>query len=135
MGHPAFIHVGHHQQHVRILQGGLDKLHHALLQLVGGVEDARRVAVDNLIGIFVDDAHDAVTCGLGLRIDDAQTFPHQTVHQRAFAHVGGAHNVDEASAMAVLCRRSWKGLIVRHRRQIEASKVRFRLRKRVEKFA
>ena len=119
--HALLVHVGHDEKHVGVLQRRLDKLHHALLQLVGGVEHARGVAVDDLAVVLVDDAHDAVARGLGLGVDDAQTLPHQPVHQGALADVGRAHDVHEARTVAFRHRmcgagvgHGREGCVVRH---------------------
>ena len=125
MGHALLIDVRHHEQDIGILEGRFDKLHHAFLKLVSGVEHAWGVAVDNLVVVFVDDAHDAVARGLGLGIDDAQTFTHKAIHQRAFADVGRPHDVDESRP--VVGRRFRAGLVVESVNGIGSwrSKVRF----------
>ena len=74
---------------IGIAQGGLDKLHHALLQLVGRVEHAR---------IRVDDFQCSLTmpmmrCRVWLALM-MLTFTDELVHQGGLAHIVGADDVD-----------------------------------------
>ena len=58
--------VGDVENNVGIIHGAVHEVHHRLLQLVGGFENTRRVGVDNLEVVAIDDSHDAVACGLRL---------------------------------------------------------------------
>ena len=84
------------EDHVGVGHGPGHELHHRLLQLVRGFQDARRVGVDDLEILPRDDAHDAVARGLRLGGDDRKPFADQCVHQRRFAHVGIADDIYEA---------------------------------------
>ena len=95
--------VGHVEQHVGVRQGAAHEIHHRLLQLVRGLQDAGRVGVDDLEILARDDAHDAVACGLRLGGDDREFFAHEGVHQRRFAHVGIADDIYEAGTVHFFC--------------------------------
>ena len=91
------------EDHVGVGQGARHELHHRLLQLVRGLQDAGRVGVDDLEILARDDAHDAVACGLRLGGDDREFFAHEGVHQRRFAHVGIADDIYEAGTVHFFC--------------------------------
>lgn len=88
--------VGDVENHVGVGDGPRDELHHRLLQLVGGFEDARRVGVDNLEIVARDDAQDAVARGLGLGGDNREALADERVHERRLSDVGISDDVDEA---------------------------------------
>ena len=85
--------VGHVEQHVSVLQCSAHETHHRLLELVVGFENTRRIRVNNLKIIAIDNTHNAVARGLRLRCDDRQTLTHEGVHQRRFTHVWVANNI------------------------------------------
>ncbi len=89
--------VRHIEDHVGVGHGSGHELHHRLLQLVRGLQDARRVGVDDLEILARDDAHDAVARGLRLGGDDRETLAHQGVHKRRFADSGVADDVYETA--------------------------------------
>ena len=91
------------EDHIGVGQGARHKLHHRLLQLVRGLQDAGRVGVDDLEILARDDAHDAVARGLRLGGDDREFFAHEGVHQRRFAHVGIADDIYEAGTVHFFC--------------------------------
>ena len=95
----VFVDVRDQQDEVGILKRCADKFHHALLQLVGGVQYAGCIAVNDLPIGFVNEPHDAVSGGLRLFVDDAQAFTNELIHQGAFAHVRGADDVHKPSAV------------------------------------
>ena len=84
----VLVDVRDQQNEVGILKGRAHKFHHALLQFVGGVQNAGCIAVNDLPVRLVNEPHDAVPGGLRLFVDDAQAFTNELVHQSAFAHVG-----------------------------------------------
>jgi hypothetical protein len=74
----------------------LREVEHRLLELVLWLQHPRSVGVDNLVVGRVDDAHDAMACGLRLRCDDGDAFADEVVHQSRFADVRVADDVDKA---------------------------------------
>lgn len=92
----GFANLGDEEQQVGVLQGGADIGHHLPVQLVGRIDDARGVGVDDLEGVAGDDAHDALARGLCLGGDDAEALAHKGVHERGFAHVGVADDIYES---------------------------------------
>ena len=92
-------HLGDQQEKVGVLQCVVHHTHHLLMQLVVGVDNAGGVGVDDLEILAVDDAHDAVACGLGLAGDDAEPLAHQGVHEGRLAHIGVADDVYESCFM------------------------------------
>ena len=89
----VFHHVGDIEQHVGIGKGRLREGQHHLLHLVVGLEHSGSVREDYLAVVVVDDAHDAVTGGLGLEGSDADALAYELVHQRRFTHVGVAYDI------------------------------------------
>jgi hypothetical protein len=49
--------------------------------------------------LAVHNAHNAVARGLRLGGNNAQTLAHQSIHERAFAHVGVAYNIYKTGFM------------------------------------
>ena len=92
-------HLGDQQEQVGVLQGGAHEAHHLLMQLVGGIDDAGGVGVDNLEIISVDDAHNALAGGLRLGGDDTELFAHKGIHQRGFPYVGISNDIYESCFM------------------------------------
>jgi len=88
--------VGHVEQHVGVRQGAAHEIHHRLLQLVTGFQDARRIGEDDLEIVAVDDAQNAVARGLRLGGDDGEFLAHQCVHQRRLPDVGISDDIDKA---------------------------------------
>ena len=82
-----------HDQDVGIGQRLVHRLHHALVHLVLRIENARRIAQDQLVVVAVEDAQDPVARGLRLRIGDHQLLADQRVQQGALAHVGFTYDV------------------------------------------
>ena len=95
----ALHHVGDVYQDVGIGEGAFALAQHRLLQFVLGREDAGGVREDNLVVGGVDDAHDAVACGLGLGGYDGHALAYEVVHQCRLADVGVAYDVDETGAV------------------------------------
>ncbi len=88
--------VGDVEDDVGVRHGPRDELHHRLLQLVGGFENARRVGVDNLELLAGDDAHDAVARGLRLGGDDREPLADERVHEGRFPDIGIPDDIDKA---------------------------------------
>ncbi len=88
-------HIGHIEDDVGILERTLHEFHHRLLQAVVRLENARRIGIDDLEIVAVDDAQNPVARGLRLGGDDRKPFAHERVHERGFSHVGIADDVDE----------------------------------------
>ena len=86
-------HVGHVEQHVRILQGRFRESQHRLLQLVVGLQHTRGVAEHYLHVVCVDDAHDAMARRLGLERCYGNALSYQLVHERTLTHVGISNDV------------------------------------------
>ena len=59
--------VGNIQHHIGIADGTAHEVHHRLLQLVCGLQNTRRVGIDDLEIVAIDDTHNAVARGLRLR--------------------------------------------------------------------
>ena len=85
--------VGHIEQHVGIDQRTLAERQHGLLQLVVGFQHAGRVRKHNLGIVVVDDAHDAMACGLRLEGGNGNTLTNQKVHERRFSDVGITNDI------------------------------------------
>ena len=93
----ALLHrVGDVQDDVRVADGGVHEVQHALLEPVVGLQDAGRVGIDDLVVLPVDDAHDAVARGLRLGGHDGQLLPDERVHQGGLPDVRVADDVDES---------------------------------------
>ena len=58
--------VGNVEQHVGVLQRTAHETHHRLLELVVGFENTRRIRVNYLKIIAIDNAHNAVARSLRL---------------------------------------------------------------------
>ena len=91
-----FEHVGHIQQHVGIGERAPYETHHRLLQLIIRIEYPRRIGIDDLEIVAVDDPHNPVAGRLRLRRDNRQAFPDQRVHQGRFSHVRVPDDVDKS---------------------------------------
>ena len=89
-------HVRHVEQDVGVGECALRECQHHLLHLVVGLQHARGVGEYHLCLWRVDDAHDAMACGLGLEGRYTDLFAHELVHERALAHIRVAHDVDES---------------------------------------
>ena len=90
----------HEQDQVHVA----DRAHHGLVQrLVQGRGmlglETGRVHEDELGFILGTDARDAVARGLGLARGDGDLLAHQCIHQRGLAHIGLAHDGDQAAAL------------------------------------
>ena len=91
--------VGDVKDDVSVLEGPLHHLHHRLVKLVIGFQDTRRIGIDDLEVVAVDDTQNPVARGLRLGSDNGKAFAHQRVHQRRFPHVGVADDVDKTRFM------------------------------------
>ena len=80
--------VGDVKDDVSVLEGPLHHLHHRLVKLVIGFQNTRRIGIDDLEVVAVDDTQNPVARGLRLRRDDRQLFADQCVHECRFADVG-----------------------------------------------
>ena len=95
--------VGYIEDDVCVTDGGVHEVHHALLEPVVRLEDARSVGIDDLIVVSVHDTHDPVPCGLCLGSDDGKLFAYEGVHKRRFANIRITYDVDKSSAMSFVC--------------------------------
>ena len=91
--------VDDQEDDVGVDDGGTHKGHHALLQLVLRPQHPRGVRVHDLVVGPVVNAHDAVTCRLGLGGGDRELFAEQAVHERALADIWHAENAHKPSAV------------------------------------
>ena len=86
-------HICHIHNNIGIDQRCIDKLQHCFLQLVVRLQNARRVRVNHLKIVAIDNAHYAVARGLRLVGDNGQPLAHKGVHQRRFADIRVADNI------------------------------------------
>ena len=70
------------KQHIGILQSSFGKCEHRLLQFVVRLQNARGVGEDDLRLWLIDDAHDAMACGLRLEGGNADALAHEEIHER-----------------------------------------------------
>ena len=105
-----FKNIGHKQHHVSIFERAVHKFHHGFVELVHGLDNARRVRINQLkLGIVVNtvqDAHDAVARGLGFGGNNGEPLAHQHIHQSGLAHIGLAYDTYKTRAVV--------GVVVSH---------------------
>jgi len=73
--------ICHIKEHIRIIQCRFREIKHGLLQLIIRLQDSRRIGIDYLHIIGIDNSHDTMTCSLRLRCNNRQTLAHQPIHQ------------------------------------------------------
>ena len=91
----SFYHISDIKQYIGILKSRNRELKHLLLQLVVGLQNTGGVGEAYLHLGGIQYAHDAMTSGLSLERSYADTLANQEIHQRRFAHIGIAYNVDK----------------------------------------
>ena len=77
-----FHHIGNVKQHIGVLKRTFGEGEHRLLEFVVGLEHTGGVGEHNLRIVGVDDAHDAVACGLRFESGDGDAFAHEKIHER-----------------------------------------------------
>ena len=88
--------IGNIENHVGIADGGINEVHHILLQAVHRLEDSGSIGIDYLVVFPVDYSHYPVPGGLRLGCHDAELLAHHRVHKRGLADVRIPDNVDES---------------------------------------
>ena len=88
-------HIRHVEQHIGVLQRTFGEGEHRLLEFIVGFQHARGVREDDLRIVGVDNAHNAVARGLRLEGCDRNALAHEQIHERGFADIGIADDIDE----------------------------------------